>query len=162
MKMKEDINLQRFGEILKDESDRGVVLISAELIHKYLTMLFEKTIILNSKLKKDIMENSMAPLHTFSNKIKMAYSLGLIDKQHYGNLEYIRQIRNKFAHRIFDASFNDDEIIKWCKKINIVRIPSYNLRDYRSLFYDAAYYLAGYLAGRISSFEKQTYKSKTT
>jgi len=162
MKMKEDINLEKFGELLKNESDRGVVLISAELIHNYLTKLFQKRLILNSKLRKDIIDNSMAPLHTFSSKIKMAYSLCLIDKEHYENLECIRQIRNKFAHRIFDASFDDDEIIKWCKKINIVRIPSYDQSNYRHLFYDAAYYLAGYLAGRIMSIEKQKYKSKTT
>src|SRR3972149_10029666 len=109
---KEDKDLNRFYNNLKNESDRGVVLISAELIHNCLTDLFEKYLILNSDLRKAILENSLAPLHTFSNKIKMAYSLGLIDKEHYDNLEYIRKIRNKFAHRIFDASFDDAEIIE--------------------------------------------------
>ncbi len=158
--MKEDVDLNKFSESLKNESDRGVVLISAELIHNCLTNLFEKYLILNSNLRKTILDNSLAPLHTFSNKIKMAYSLGLVDKEQYNNLEYIRKIRNKFAHRIFDASFDDAEIIQWCKKLNITRIPGYDPTNYRHLFYDAAFYLAGYLHGRISSIEKQKYKSK--
>ncbi len=153
--MKEDIDLHKFWRTLKDESNRGVVLISTELIHSYLTKLFENRLILNSKLKKDIIENSMAPLYTFSSKIKMAYSLGLIDKTNYENLECVRQIRNKFAHRIFDASFKDEEIIKWCKKIKIDRIPGYDPSNYRHLFYDLAYYLAGYLQGLVTTLEKK-------
>ena len=157
MYMKEDRNLYKFIEKLKNESDRGVVLISAEFINNYLTSLFEKYLILNKDLRKGILENSLAPLHTFSNKIKMAYSLGLIDKKQYKNLEYIRKIRNKFAHRIFDASFEDTEIIEWCNKIKITRIPGDDPSNYRYLFYDAAYFLAGYLHSRALSIEKQKY-----
>ena len=40
--MKEDIDLSQFRESLENESDRGVVLISAELVNNYLTNLFEK------------------------------------------------------------------------------------------------------------------------
>jgi len=64
--MKEDINLNKFIENLKNESDRGVVLVSAELINNYLTSLFEKYLVLNKDLKKDILENPLAPLNTFS------------------------------------------------------------------------------------------------
>jgi vacuolar-type H+-ATPase subunit F/Vma7 len=46
--MKEDI--EKFFEKLKNESDRGVVLISEELINNYLTSLFEKYLILNKDL----------------------------------------------------------------------------------------------------------------
>ena len=53
--MKEDIDLEKFGVLLKNESDRGVVLISAELIYNYLTKLFQKRLLLNRKLKKDIL-----------------------------------------------------------------------------------------------------------
>ena len=156
--MKEDIG--KFFEKLKNESDRGVVLISAELINNYLTILFEKYLILNKDLKKDIFEYSLAPLHNFSNKIKMAYSLGLIDEEQYKNLEYVRKIRNKFAHRIFDASFEDVQIIEWCKKIKIPRIPGDDPNNYRYLFYDVAYFLVGYLHSRALSIEKQKYMKR--
>ena len=153
--MKEDINLNKFIENLKNESDRGVVLISFELIHNYLTSLFEKYLILNNDLRKGILEYSLAPLNTFSNKIKMAYSLGLIDKEQYRNLEYVRKIRNKFAHGISDASFEDDKIVEWCNKIKIPRISGDDPSNYRYLFYDVAYFFAGYLHSRALSIEKQ-------
>lgn len=156
--MKEDID--KFFEKLKNESDRGVVLISAEFINNYLTILFEKYLILNKDLKKDIFAYSLAPLHNFSNKIKMAYSLGLIDEEQYKNLEYVRKIRNKFAHRIFDASFEDVQIIEWCKKIKIPRIPGDDPNNYRYLFYDVAYFLVGYLHSRTLSIEKQKYMKR--
>lgn len=156
--MKEYID--KFFEKLKNESDRGVVLISAELINNYLTILFEKYLILNKDLKKDIFAYSLAPLHNFSNKIKMAYSLGLIDEEQYKNLEYVRKIRNKFAHRIFDASFEDVQIIEWCKKIKIPRIPGDDPNNYRYLFYDVAYFLVGYLHSRTLSIEKQKYMKR--
>lgn len=156
--MKEDIDLEKFHESLQNESDRGVVLISAELINNRLTELFNKYLILNSNLRKEILENSVGPLHILSNKIKMAYCLGLIDKKNYNNLECIRKIRNKFAHRIFDASFDDTEIMQWCRSVDIKRLHGYDSSNYRSLFYDAAYYLSGYLDGRISSTEQQKYK----
>lgn len=153
--MRDDIDLYKFRESLENESDRGVVLISTELIHYYLTMLFEEHLILNKELRKDILESALAPLHTLSNKIKMAYALGLINKENYNNLEYIRKIRNKFAHRIFDASFEDSKIIEWCTKIKIVRLPGYDPNNYRHLFYDVAFYLAGYLQGSVVSRKKQ-------
>ena len=158
--MKENINLQEFWGNLKSESDRGVVLISAELIHNRLTNLFEKYLILNSDLKKAIFESALSPLNNFSNKVKMAYSLGLIDEKHFNNLDNVRRIRNKFAHRIFDASFEDDEIIEFCKKFKISRLSGYDPLNYRHLFYDVAYYLAGYLEGRISSIKKLKYEAE--
>ena len=153
--MKEYMDFNKFDEMLKNESDRGVVLISAELINNCLTSLFEKYLILNKDLRKDILEYSLAPLHTFSNKIKMAYSLGLIDKEKYKSLDYIRKIRNKFAHRIFDASFEDTEIIKWCKEIKTSGISGDDPNNYRYLFYRAAYFLSGYLHGITSSIENK-------
>jgi DNA-binding MltR family transcriptional regulator len=78
------------------------VLISEELINNYLTSLFEKYLILNKDLWKDILENPLAPLNTFSNKIKMAYSLGLIDEEQYKNLEYYTPLTFfcSFSHKI--------------------------------------------------------------
>ena len=66
--MKEEIDLNKFFENLKSESDRGVVLITAVLLDNYLIKLFENHLILNKKLRKDILESSLSPLNTFSSK----------------------------------------------------------------------------------------------
>lgn len=156
--MKEEIDLRKFFETLKNESDRGLVLLTSSILEIYLIKLFEKYLILDKKLRKAILEDSLAPLSTFSNKIKMAYSLGLIDKKSYKNLEYIRQIRNKFAHNLYEATFEDRQIIDWCNNIVFQRIPGYDPANYRHLFYDAAFFLSGYLTGRMITIEKQNYK----
>jgi DNA-binding MltR family transcriptional regulator len=49
------------------------------------------------------------PLGDFSNKIKMCYCLGLIDKIIRDDLNLIRKIRNEFTHDLY-ASFESDKI----------------------------------------------------
>jgi DNA-binding MltR family transcriptional regulator len=149
--------MNKFFDSLKSESDRGLVLISASFIDLCLKKLFEKYLILDDRLKKAILEDSLAPLSTFSNKIKMAFSLGLIDEQIYKNLDYIRKIRNKFAHSLFEVNFKDQQIIDWCNNIDFPRIPGFDSENYRHLFYDATFFHAGYLHSTITKIKKQTY-----
>ena len=66
--------MNEFFESLKSESDRGLVLCTASFLDICLRRLFEKYLILDGKLNRAILEDSLAPLHTFSNKIKMAES----------------------------------------------------------------------------------------
>ena len=54
------------------------------------------------------------PLGNFSNKIHMAFCLGLIEKTVKEDLNLVRKIRNKFAHDLF-VNFNDDQIESWCR-----------------------------------------------
>ncbi|MCC7596730.1 transcriptional regulator [Janthinobacterium sp. FW305-129] len=45
-----------------------------------------------------LVEGFNAPLGTFSSRIKAAYSIGLITKEQFQDLEILRKIRNEFAH----------------------------------------------------------------
>jgi DNA-binding MltR family transcriptional regulator len=62
-------------------------------------------------------DGSEAPLSNFSARIKTAYCLGLITKKEYDDLNLIRKIRNKFAHRLHGYSFDHKEIIDWCNSL---------------------------------------------
>jgi len=148
--MNNNIDLNKFFDSLKNESDRGVVLLTASLLDKMLYKLFEVYLTLNEDLKESILDNSLAPLNTFSNKIKMAHSLGLIDKKNYSNFEYIRKIRNKFSHDLYDISFENKQIVDWCKNIDFPRISGSSTNNYRYLFYDASFFLSGLIQGIIS------------
>jgi len=55
-------------------------------------------------------------LGNFSNKIKMCYCLGLIDKIIKDDLNLVRKIRNEFAHDLY-ASFESDKIKNWCLQL---------------------------------------------
>lgn len=56
------------------------------------------------------------PIGNFSNKIKMCYCLGLIDKVIKDDLNLIRKIRNEFAHDLY-ASFESEKIKNWCLQL---------------------------------------------
>jgi DNA-binding MltR family transcriptional regulator len=54
----------------------------------------------------------MGPLATFSAKIKLAYSLGLISKVCFTDLEKIRRIRNIASHEYSETTFERPDIIE--------------------------------------------------
>ena len=53
---------------------------------------------------------------SFSNKISLSYSLGLIDKIINDDLNLVRKIRNKFAHDLY-ANFKNDQIKSWSREL---------------------------------------------
>jgi hypothetical protein len=59
------------------------------------------------------------PLSTFSAKIEIAYGFGLIDAEKRRNSNYIREIRNAFAHRVPPISFRTKEISDVCKLLTL-------------------------------------------
>ncbi len=61
------------------------------------------------------------PLSTFSATIDVAYALGLIDPVVRRNANYIREIRNVFAHRIAPTSFRTKEVAAVCRLLALGR-----------------------------------------
>ncbi|MEY1639740.1 MltR family transcriptional regulator [Tenuifilum osseticum] len=103
---------------LSDESDRGCVLLGSSYIENQLKILLEKILIGTKKHKKDLF-SGYGPLSTFSSKIKLSYSLGIISENLYKELEIIKSIRNLFAHYPDKISFDNVEIIKLCNKLKL-------------------------------------------
>ena len=60
-----------------------------------------------------------APLSTFSAKINLAYSLNLIGADIRRNADYIRDIRNVFAHRAAPTSFRTKEVAAVCALLSL-------------------------------------------
>ncbi len=54
----------------------------------------------------------------------MAYCMGLISESMYHDLDIVKQIRNKFAHKMHGYSFDDPEIVKWCKSLKLATMIS--------------------------------------
>lgn len=82
---------------LQNESDRGCCLIASSLLESELEHLLKCKLIGNKKHHDDLFSFN-GPIGTFSAKIKLSYSLGLICKEAFKDLETIRKIRNKFGH----------------------------------------------------------------
>ena len=71
---------------------------------------------------------SERPLGSFSAKIDMAYSLGLLPAEAYRHLHLIRKIRNEFGHRPEPITFNNPEISNRCREL----IPTWFEREKQS------------------------------
>ena len=78
-------------------------------------------------------KNSNAPLATFSARIKACYCLGLISEKTRHDLDIIRNIRNLFAHKLQDLTFDDEKVISYCNSLKIpkpfIMIPMNSHRD---------------------------------
>jgi DNA-binding MltR family transcriptional regulator len=97
---------------LVEESDRGCVLVGAAILEKRLEDIFRHVFDHNGIARKfqDALFDANGPLGTFSSKIKLAYSLGLIARTTYKDLDTVRRIRNDFAHSIHKVDFIGSEV----------------------------------------------------
>jgi hypothetical protein len=53
-------------------------------------------------------------LGSFSARIDLAYSLGLIPELTYRDLHIVREIGNYFAHHVEANSFDESPVVDWC------------------------------------------------
>jgi len=59
------------------------------------------------------------PLGSFSSRIQACYCLQLIDLSLKNDLDYIRKIRNRFAHGQPGLSFEEQQVADWCRNIDV-------------------------------------------
>jgi hypothetical protein len=92
------------------ESDRGAVLIGAELIHTALTDLFLKMTPagLSNKKAKDLLKYPSA-LSSFAAKTDMAILARYISLDLYLSIQALRVLRNDAAHSSNNFSLADEE-----------------------------------------------------
>jgi mannitol operon repressor len=117
--IKSEPEVNELGEFLNSfnkESDRGAVLLAASILDEWLLEIIQSYLI-NDKVSKELLLGFSAPLGTFSAKTKAAYSLGLIEKNEYDEINIIRKIRNEFGHSWKGVSFDTPKIEKECNKL---------------------------------------------
>lgn len=116
-------NSKKNSDELIDESDRGCVLVGAAILEQRLEDIFRQQFAINqisNKMQSDLF-NSNGPLSTFSSKIKLAHSFGLIDKSVFQDLEAIRKIRNEFAHTSDQVDFTNHSMSKNIEALHCVK-----------------------------------------
>jgi mannitol operon repressor len=104
---------------LRSESDRGAALVGAAWLDAALDSLLRKYLIDNPTIVDRLLAQD-GPLSTFSARIDMACSLGLLGRKAYDDLHTIRVIRNDFGHHIEEASFNDERVVELCRTLQTV------------------------------------------
>jgi DNA-binding MltR family transcriptional regulator len=118
-------DLKSFYEELQNETARGAVIIASAFLDAKLRNLLSKALIDDQKVVDELLgteDKPDRPLSSFSSRIKAAYCMGLISRGMYHDLEMIRKIRNKFAHKMHGYSFNEPEIVSWCKSLKLAKM----------------------------------------
>jgi DNA-binding MltR family transcriptional regulator len=113
------------SEINRGASDRALGIIAASLVEIHLTKLIEQAFIAETRsgsrgTVRERMFQSSGPLGTFSTKIRLAYLMGMIGEELFKNLDIMKEIRNRFAHRTEIGSFDHPEISSRCFNFTLV------------------------------------------
>lgn len=126
---KEAITFRR--ELVK-ESDRGLALLGVGRLDALLQEYLEFCLIGSKSHFKEVFSNS-GPLATFSSRIKLGYSMGLISKNLAAEIHVLREIRNLFAHHDRPIDFESLEIDKICRKLKFVPKENDNRQQFISV-----------------------------
>lgn len=102
---------------LENESDRGLVILSATRIEDALKHRLKEAMPNMDKKLDDELFGPMKPLSSFSSQIHMVYALDIVDKDEWRKLNYIREIRNRCAHSDKHLSFARKELRNAAKLI---------------------------------------------
>jgi len=132
---KEDIDIiQKFLHGFQKETDRGTALIGAAMVESRLERILKHHLIENNS-SKELLNGPNAPLGTFSAKSKFCHALGLITEKEFTELNYIRKIRNIFAHTFKNTTFSDHPVSDLCLKLNADTPGDFKSeKKYRELF----------------------------
>jgi mannitol operon repressor len=147
-----------FLEELQKESPRAAVIVGGAFLDAQLQKLLAKFLINEKNAVNELLGNedkADRPLSAFSARIKAAYCLGLISKDERDDLNLIRRIRNRFAHRLHDLSFDDKEIVDWCNSLQIPRGFPMDYQSHGDLFMVGVTLLSSRLGLRIVKAEKE-------
>jgi hypothetical protein len=108
-----------FSEFLKEfqgETDRGAALVGGALIDSRLKRILSSHF-LDNKTSKQLLEGANAPLGLLSSRLGLCYSLGMITELEYRECNYIRKIRNEFAHQEHGLKFTDSPVRDFAKNL---------------------------------------------
>jgi len=151
----------KFQFILLRETDRGVALMAAAYLENSLENLLKKFFVENSSLKSDPFNSYNGFLTSFSSKIDLAFMLGLISNKTKQKLNWIRSIRNDFAHSADFIDFDKQSFADRCNNLNDYK-KSEDLLP-RDIFINAVFKLSGiiytttlYLDGRKEKTDQES------
>lgn len=151
-----------FFEEFQSESPRAAVIISCAFLDSLLRDLIGSFLVDDTKKVDELLgsdDGSEAPLSSFSARNKTAYCLGLITKKEFDDLNLIRKIRNRFAHRLHGYSFENKEIIDWCNSLQtpimFKEVLPEVLKSYRDRYVFSVSMLVNQLGLRILSTQRK-------
>jgi len=106
-----------FRTALTEETDRGCALMAASFLEHRTGELLKSFFVADENLHQSLL-NGNGPLSSFSSRIDVAYSVGVIPKMMRNDLHLLRKIRNEFAHTPEEINFQTPSIADRCRILN--------------------------------------------
>jgi hypothetical protein len=106
-------------------SDRASALLFTSHVDTLLLSLITNELPRDEDEVMDELTSQGASLSTFSNKITLAYALGIISGKTRRELNVIRKIRNAFAHSVLSLDFSEPAIKQMCMALDVDRMHHY-------------------------------------
>jgi hypothetical protein len=109
---------------LLKETDRSAAIIAGTIVEDRLTKKLKEN--LRDDEAKDTqtslveMFRSTGPLGAFASKIRLGFLMRLYGTTAYKDLMTVKDIRNRFAHRMDILSFETNEIVTLCRNLKII------------------------------------------
>ena len=113
---------------LQKESSRGAILIGMAYLDNLLERLIVKVFIGSNKHLKDLLSFN-GPLGGLSSRVNILYSVGLLPKNIFEDLNTLRKIRNIFSHSFDIHDFSNPKIAPEIKKLNNIKNALVNTND---------------------------------
>ena len=115
----EDVDVPLYHE-LDNQGDRAAAVIAAGFVDRSLQLAMEAEWGITSNTVRDrLFAGSKGALSSFSAKIEVGFAMSLFGPKTRGDLNLVRQIRNKFAHELRAITFSSAEIIALCDKLEL-------------------------------------------
>jgi DNA-binding MltR family transcriptional regulator len=107
---------QALYDVVNDEPDFSVVVVSCAYVDACLGSILEKYLI-QSTVASKLLDARHGALGTFSARSDACYSLGLISKPVYQDLLVLAELRNQVAHHHLMLSFSAPTVSEACKSL---------------------------------------------
>jgi hypothetical protein len=96
---------------LKTQSDRGTAVIAAAVLDDLLEMLLTARFVeMGGERHENLFKKTGAPFSSFSSKIETCFAVGVIGNEARLAMHLIREVRNEFAHRIEQITFDHPDV----------------------------------------------------
>lgn len=137
--------------------DRTIAIITGTVLEQSLEAgIITKLRPLEEADERAVFFGESAPLNSLSQKITMAYALGIIGPLARSDLNIFRNVRNTFAHSRLAITFDEPEIVEACRFLTLPnRWPDLvaDERDTREAFVQSAFQ---YMLALITLGQKDT------
>ena len=111
---------------IESASDREAAIISSAFLEAALKLALACTV--SDQMHAELFEGPTASLADFAPKIQMAAALGIVGTNVRRKLEYIRKIRNVFAHSILPFDFENRAVANLCAKLDERQVEDFSVQ----------------------------------